>query len=187
LKSQDELISFARESLGISQSIDAELAPLSGRGSDRTYFRFKWAEGNSAILVQYDPRRIENTYFADIAAYLSENDVPVPRIFRHDAAACCVLMEDLENIDLWSLRNAPWEIRRNLYQKTLIAAHRLHSIPLSRFPSDRVKLMEPFGPAYYRWERDYFRENFLKALCGLQRDSRPASALWFTVIFNLRM
>lgn len=166
--SQDDLISFARESLGFSQSADVELIPFSGRGSDRTYFRFKWAHRNSAILLHYDSSRIENTYFANIAAFLSENDIPVPRIIRYDPVRCCILMEDLEDTDLWSLRYASWETRRNLYQKTLVAAHRLHSFPESRFPSDRVKLMEPFGPVFYRWERDYFKDNFVKALCGIQ-------------------
>ena len=168
MKSKDELIAFARESLGLSRAVDAQLLSFSGRGSDRTYFRFKWAHGNSAILVCYEPSRIENSYFADIATFLYENDIPVPKIIRHDAAATCVLMEDLGDIDLWSLRNSPWEERRKLYQKTIVAVHRLHSFPEQSFPSDRVKLMEAFGPALYHWERDYFKANFVRALCRIE-------------------
>jgi N-acetylmuramate 1-kinase len=171
LKSQDELISFACEALGLSPAVDVELLPLSGRGSDRTYYRFKWAQGNSAILVHYNPNRIENAYFAHIAAFLSGNNIPVPKILRHDAAGCCIVMDDLGDVDLWSLRNASWELRRSLYQKALVAAHKLHSFPESQFPSDRVKLMESFGPAYYQWERNYFMDNFVKAYCGIQLES----------------
>ena len=170
MKSQDALISFAREALELSTSIDADLIPLSGRGSDRSYYRFRWARGN-AILVHYNPSRAENSYFANIASFLSDNDIPVPAIIRHDTAGCCILMQDLGDVDLWSLRNASWEVRRNLYQKALAVSHRLHAIPESQFPSDRVRLMEPFSSAYYGWERNYFKDNFIKAYCGIQLDT----------------
>jgi aminoglycoside/choline kinase family phosphotransferase len=173
LTSQDALITFARESLGLSRAIDVQLLSFSERGSDRSYFRFTWAHANSAILVCYELSRIENSYFADIAAFLYENDIPVPKIIRHDAAARRVLMEDLGDIDLWSFRNSPWEERRKLYQRTIVAVHKLHSFPEQGFPSDRVKLMEAFGPALYHWERDYFKANFIKALCRIEL--KPAS------------
>jgi aminoglycoside/choline kinase family phosphotransferase len=76
-------------------------------------------------------------------------------------------MEDLGNTDLWSLRKTPWENRRPLYQKTLAIAHRIHSLPEKGFPSGRVKLMESFGPDLYRWERDYFREHFVRNVCRI--------------------
>jgi aminoglycoside/choline kinase family phosphotransferase len=77
-------------------------------------------------------------------------------------------MEDLGTTDLWSFRKIPWEDRRPLYQKTLAIAYRLHSLPVKEFPSDRVKLMESFGPDLYRWERDYFREHFVRNVCGIE-------------------
>jgi N-acetylmuramate 1-kinase len=174
LKSRDALISFARKSLDLSPSDSAELIPFTGRGSDRSYSRFKWAN-RSAIIVQYESSRIENSYFADIAAYLFENGIPVPRIIRHDAADGLILMEDLGDTDLWLLRDAPWERRRVLYQKTLAAVQRLHAI--SKFPSGRVQLMESFGPKYYLWERNYFAENFVMARCGVKLESDRACAL----------
>ena len=176
MKSEDALISFARDSLGLSPKDDSELIPFSGRGSDRSYFRFKWAD-RSAILVQYDSSRIENSYFAGIAKFLFEKGIPVPRIIRHDAAGGRILLEDLGDTDLWRLRDAPWERRRNLYQRTLTATHRLHSIPERQFPSHRIRLMESFGPALYKWERDYFIENFLIGLCGIKLETDRAKAL----------
>ncbi|MBN1569709.1 MAG: aminoglycoside phosphotransferase family protein [Acidobacteria bacterium] len=170
MKSQEDLIQFARESLGLPQSAETELISYPGRGSDRSYFRFKWAPANSAILVRYQTIRIENCYFADIAAFLHENGIPVPRLILHDASAQCILMEDLGDKDLWALRQSSWELRQKLYQKTLIAAHKLHSLPEESFPSGRVKLMEPCGPAFYLWEREYFRDNFIKALCRIDLD-----------------
>jgi aminoglycoside/choline kinase family phosphotransferase len=112
-----EMISFAREALGLSESVSIELSPLEGRGSNRTFSRLKWNQKDSAILIHYDPNRLENTYYADIAAFLHDIDVPVPRLIRHDLIRCLILMEDLGDIDLWSFRETPWKIRQT-FQNT---------------------------------------------------------------------
>ena len=167
MKSREEMIHFCRESLGLAAAVPMELSPLEGRGSDRTFFRLKWNPKASAILIHYDPKRAENTYYADIAAFLREIDVPTPRLIRHDPAKFLIIMEDLGNKDLWSFREIPWKSRRPLYQKTLTIVHRLHSFPEKDFPSSRVRLMEGFGPDLYRWERDYFKEHFVRNVCGI--------------------
>ena len=164
----EEMIRFAREALGLLRSISIELFPLEGRGSDRTFFRLNWNQKDSAILIHYDPNRVENTYYADIAVFLHDIDVPVPRLIRHDPTRCLIIMEDLGDTDLWSFRETAWKIRQTLYQKTLIVVHRLHSFPEKDFPSHRVKLMEGFGPDLYRWERDYFRNHFVRDVCGIE-------------------
>lgn len=89
------MIRFAREALGISESVAIELSPIEGRGSDRTFSRLNWNRGDSAILIHYDPKREENRYYADIAAFFREIDVPGPRLIRHDPAGCLIVMEDL--------------------------------------------------------------------------------------------
>ena len=164
----EEMIGFAREALGLSGSVSIELSPLEGRGSDRTFYRLKWNRKDSAILIHYDPNRVENKYYADIAAFLHDIDVPVPRLIRHDLIKCLIIMEDLGDTDLWSFRETPSKIRQTLYQKTLIIVHRLHSFPGKDFPSHRVKLMEGFGQGLYRWERDYFRNHFVRDVCGIE-------------------
>jgi len=168
MKSQVDVIRFAREALGLSESVSIELSPLEGRGSDRTFFRLRWNQKDSAILIHYNPKRVENTYYADIAKFLHEINVPVPQIIRHDPAMCLIITEDLSNTDLWSLRRDPWKTRRTLYQKTLTIAHKLHSFPEKDFPSDRVRLMESFDPDLYRWEQDYFRNHFVRDVCGIE-------------------
>ncbi len=162
------MIRFCRESLGLPESVSVEFSQLEGRGSDRSFFRLKWNAESSAILVYYDPKRVENTYYAEIAAFLREIDIPAPRLIRQDPAAYFILMEDLGDKDLWSLRKTSWQNRRALYRKTLTILHRLHSFFEEDFPSDRVRLMEGFGADLYRWERDYFRENFVRNACGME-------------------
>ena len=161
------MIGFAREALGLLESGAIEVSPLEGRGSDRAFFRLRWNRNDSAILVRYDPKRVENTYYADIATFLRDIDVPAPRLIRHDSSRCLMIIEDLGDIDLWSFKENSWKIRRSLYQKTLAVAHRLHSFLEKDFPSSRVRLMEEFGPDLYHWERDYFRQHFVRDVCGI--------------------
>lgn len=162
------MILFARKALGLSETIPIQISPLEGRGSDRTFYRLKWNQKDSAILTHYDPRRVENTFYADIAAFLREIDVSVPEIISHDADRCLIVMEDLGDRDLWSLREASWKTRRILYQKTLAIIHKLHGFPEADFPVARVRLMGGFGPDLYRWERNYFRDHFVRSVCGVQ-------------------
>ena len=161
------MISFARKALELSQATNVELIPFAGRGSDRSYYRLKWDGDQSAIFVHYNPERKENAFFVDIARFLESIDIPTAEILGHEPSNCFIVMQDLGNIDLWQRRQAPREKRRVLYQKTLFAIHRLHNFPAHRFPADRVHLTESFGPALYRWERNYFLENFVGKACGI--------------------
>jgi N-acetylmuramate 1-kinase len=163
--SREEMLRFAGESLGLAGTVHLEITALGGRGSDRVFYRVRWGEGNSAILVNYDPVRIENSYYADIALFLNDAGIPVPGLMGHDPLKCLVVMEDLGDQDLWSLRDAPWKIRGEAYRTTLSAVARLHAIPERGFPSGRIRLMEPFGPDLYRWEQDYFFTHFVRDWC----------------------
>jgi aminoglycoside/choline kinase family phosphotransferase len=168
MKSQVDILAFAREALGLSESVFLEVSPLEGRGSDRIFFRLRWNRMDSAILIHYDPKRIENAYYVDIGTFLYDIGVPVPRLIRHDPTRCLIAMEDLGDTDLWSFRETPWETRQVLYQKTISAMHRLHCFHEENFPSSRVKLMESFGMDLYRWERDYFNDHFVRGVCGIE-------------------
>lgn len=129
----------------------------------------------SAILIHYNPKRTENCYYADIAQFLGEINVQVPAVIGHDANLCLLLMEDLGDVDLWSLREEPWGVRGALYRKTITCAYKLHSFPLEEFPATRVRIMEPFSPDLYQWERDYFKDNFVRDFCRI--DLPPQSSL----------
>jgi len=173
----EELIDFAQASLGLPGLTLLELVPLPVRGSDRSFFRITWNDGASAILVRYDPVRVENAYYADIAVFIRSINVPAPAIFGHDPVRCLMVMEDMGNIDLWSFRTSPWDVRRALYCKTLEAAHRLHAFSIKDFPSEKVRLMDGFDTALYRWERDYFREHFVGGVCGIVPEPSLAKGL----------
>jgi aminoglycoside/choline kinase family phosphotransferase len=171
MKFREELTAFAREALMLSGSTPVELFPLEQRGSDRTFFRLKWNNNNSAILIHYNPNRIENTYYADIAVFLHDIHVSVPWLIRHDPEHCLIVMEDLGDRDLRSFKTITWKTRRILYQKTLAIVYKLHSFPENDFPIDRVKLMDGFSPDLYHWEHDYFIGYFVRDVCGIKLES----------------
>ena len=175
--SPDRMIQFASEALGAGDSSAAELAPLTARGSDRSFFRLRWKGSHTYILIHYDPVRSENSYYAAITNFLSDIGIPVPQLIAHDGENHLMLMEDMGSTDLWSFRNESWEVRRTLYRKTLTIASRLHFFPEKEFPSDRVRLMEEFSPRLYQWERDYFRENFVNLACGIELDQAFVAGL----------
>jgi hypothetical protein len=88
-----------------------------------------------------------------------------------------MVLEDLGSKDLHAFSGEDWPVRRVLYQKTLTAARRLHAISEKDFPSERVKLMEGFGPELYRFEQDYFLENFVRNHCDMVLDTAFESRL----------
>lgn len=164
------LTDFAQNFLKLERTKHINITPLSARGSDRTFYRLFLDNKESVILIHYDPKRVENAYYADIDVFLSEISVSVPRLICHDPAQCLMIIEDMGDVDLWSLRHKSWEVRKTLYQKTLEIINRLHSFHIDDFPHDRVKLMGGFDPALYCWEQDYFREHFIGGVCRIDLD-----------------
>jgi aminoglycoside/choline kinase family phosphotransferase len=175
VKNEYEL--FVREALGLPETADIRLTLIFQGGSDRVFYRVQTDGGTSAVLMHYSPERRENNYYATIAGFLRNIGVTAPAVIRSDPGNKFILMEDLGEADLWSFRNDPWDERRALYRDTLALADRLHSFALEDFPSDTVPLMEEFGPALYRWERDYFRENFVERICRIKLGSEETDKL----------
>lgn len=152
------------------------VTPLSRGGSGRNFYRLKW-DGRSVFLMHYSDERRENAFYAPIGRFLRDIGVAVPEIFHHDAERGFLLMEDLGDDDLWSCRLAPWNIRRGLYQETLRVIGQLHAYAIDTFPYASVPLMEGFDGSLYRWERDYFRENFVTGVCGIECPPSEAKVL----------
>jgi aminoglycoside/choline kinase family phosphotransferase len=174
---EKEYRSFIGRILGLRGNEAVRVTLLFRGGSDRTFYRVHVPGGKSYIFMHYSPGREENNYYVEIAVFLRDIGVRVPAIVGHDRARRFILMEDLGDADLFSFRQAPWSRREELYRKTLSLVLQLHSFPLESFSPQAVPLAEAFGPSLYRWERDYFRENFVEGLCGIRLDPGEAEGL----------
>jgi len=167
----NDMMTFIRETMGLDPSLPGTLEPLAAGGSDRTFYRFTSSDGASVILIDYDPARTENAYYADIAVFLKNMHISVPSMIGHDPARHLMIMEDVGDEDLYAFGGHEWTVRRVLYQKTLGVAKRLHSISEKNFPSERVRLMEGFGPELYLFEHNYFLDHFVKGCCDVVPDT----------------
>jgi N-acetylmuramate 1-kinase len=163
----DQMTAFVKTSLGMSRKEVIEIGTLGGRGSNRAYYRVYYGDSQRAILCHYDPIRVENAYFVGIADFLHQIGVPAPLVIDHDSVLHLILMTDLGEVDLFSLKEEPWEKRKSLYEAALKHISRLHSFNIRDLPSDLV-LMEGFSPDLYRWEREYFLERFVKGVCHVE-------------------
>lgn len=181
----DQLIDFCRKVFGFSESIKIEILPCETRGSDRLFYRIRWNENESAISIYYNPKRIENNLYVDIAKFLTEIKIPVPQIIAHEPQKCLILMEDIGEKTLYSLRDEPWEKKEIFYEKTLYIIKRLHSFEKQNFPYKNLKLMEGFDSNLYLWEQEYFKENFIKNFCKIHLDPHTEDELE-NELFKLR-
>jgi aminoglycoside/choline kinase family phosphotransferase len=173
---QEKAVRFVRKTLGIGEDVPLPMENILRGGSDRTFSRCR-TDGRTYILMHYGLERQENALYVEIGRFLKDIGIRVPEIIAHDPDRRLVLMEDLGQEDLWALRNEPWTIRKELYSRTLTMAARLHAFMLQDFPVGRVQHLPAFGPELYRWERDYFREQFVYGVCNLSLEPAFASAL----------
>lgn len=175
--SSTEIGATVRKVLGIKEGQPLEIIPIARGGSARSFYRVR--SGNSAICIfmHYDRDRRENNYYAAQAAFLREIGVAVPQIFHHNAAEGVIVMEDLGECDLWHYRQAPWDIRRQYYFQTLDMIRKLHALRPGDASMAGIPLMEAFGPELYRWEREYFRQHFVRGVCRIELGAAEAEAL----------
>ncbi len=173
----NEMLQFVRQAFRLESSDALISIPLAKRGSGRSFHRIKYEDHGSVVFMCYDQFRKENYYYATIADFLLTIHVPVPRILAHDRLRGFIVMEDLGDRDLWSYRDESWIRRSAYYRTTLSIAYRLHAFPVQDFPFDKVPLMEEFSPDLYRWERDYFLENFVQGVCRIKLHPSDAKDL----------
>ena len=167
---------FIHRALSLAPGTRLELTKVGKGGSDRDYFRISASGETSAILMRYGRMYEENDLYAAVASFLRGIGVTVPAIYGHDPEQRLILMEDLGDRDLYALRDAPWEIRRDLYKKTIAQAAKLISFSPDLLPAG-LRLMPGFDEALYRWERNYFREHCVRNVCRIDLFAAEDEAL----------
>lgn len=148
-------------------ALEFQYDPINKGGSDRNFYRVRLPDGQTFIFMQYGTEVDENAYWAGINRFLTDLSIPAPRIIAYDHKQHFLLIEDLGDTDLYSLRTQPWHRRRTYYLKALSEIHRLHRYPLSDL-TPAMKLANGYDRAFYTEEHQYFRENFIEAVCRLQ-------------------
>lgn len=151
---------------------EASMHLIDEGGSDRQFYRFKAASGETLILVHYNTEKAENNYYAEHAHFLKAHSIHVPEVMEHDDKEHLLWLQDLGEKNLWSQRNQPWNVRRPLYESVLIDVGRLHRIPLTAVTAAGITLQKEFDQGLYLWEQDYFLENALGGLFNIALKTR---------------
>lgn len=144
-----------------------EITPIEKGGSDRKFYRIRSGPDQTLILVKYNRERLENGHYVRIAEFLAEHEIRAPKIYFHDAEEGLIWIEDLGKTDLWAYRNESWSVRRPLYQSALDQAARLHLVDDVAAAKIATSLPAEFDAALYRWEQNYFFENCLGRVFGI--------------------
>jgi N-acetylmuramate 1-kinase len=168
-----EIQKFLKDHLGAK---DFELVPIKKGGSDREFFRVTLPQEDSFIFMHYGDEVAENAHWAGINKFMASLGMNVPRIIIQDVTRHFILLEDLGDGDLWSLRFELWEERRDYYFEVLTQICRLHSFDLKSIPAN-LQLSESYGPRLYKWEHDYFLENLVWEVCKIKPSSSDAAKL----------
>jgi len=158
-----EIRRFLNDHLSV---LDFQYDPIKKGGSDRSFYRVRLPRGSTFIFMEYGTDVEENAYWVGINRFMTEIGIPAPRIIAYDAKQRFLLLEDLGEVDLHSLRTLPWHKRRPYYLMALSEIQRLHRLTPAQWPAD-LKLCKGYDRSLYLWEYNYFKENFVEAVCGL--------------------
>jgi N-acetylmuramate 1-kinase len=155
----DGLIWQTRERFPQLDHTPVEILPLEKGGSDRRYYRIRFSDENTLILVKYNREKVENQRFVGVANFLCGIGVNAPSIYYHDPQEGLIWMQDLGEEDLWHHRAEPWFVRRRLYEQALDQVIVLHNADTT--VRESLHLQSGFDERLYRWEQEYCLENCL--------------------------
>src|SRR5213080_234132 len=155
---------------------EIKIAPINRGGSDRKFYRIRCSPDQTLILVKYNLEREENRHYVQIANFLGEHGIRVPKIYFHDPAEGLIWVEDLGESDLYSYRHESWLVRRAFYASALDQIATLHALPESVCVKIKEHLPAEFNTELYRWEQNYFFRNCLGRYFNIDKAELAALA-----------
>ncbi|RYD37051.1 MAG: hypothetical protein EOP86_04380 [Verrucomicrobiaceae bacterium] len=133
-------------------------------GSDRYYYRatagrLENGGPESAVIMVYTDKRPDNLSFFAATEILALSGARTMRVYHHDEARRVGWLEDLGREDLWECRQADDALA--LYRDTLTQVAHLHRMRAEQLPETLQDTLQPaFDARLYRWEQDYFFNQF---------------------------
>ena len=142
-----------------------ELVPLPGGAGARQYWRVRFANGESAVLMHAlaeDPAILPPALraqgasipFIDVTEFLARHGLPVPRIYALDTRERWVLLEDLGDTHLLDLRGTERSAR---LREAIELLARVHAIERE----DALPFQRNFDADWVRFELRTFAEHGL--------------------------
>jgi aminoglycoside/choline kinase family phosphotransferase len=158
----EAILSTARQFLGVDPTVPITLEPIKRGASGRTIVRVKTPVHEPFIGIHWTEEREDNEQFIPVGHFLKQAKLRVPAIIHERARYRVVLVEDLGDTDLLSLKDRPFEERLPLYRSAFEQVDRLF---YAKTPKE-FHLMPPFDADLYRWEQNYFFEFLVEEFLG---------------------
>lgn len=144
-----------------------ELVALPGGAGARRYWRVRFADSETAVLmhaVPEDPEILplalraqgEAIPFVEVSAFLARHDLPVPRIHAVEPRERWVLLEDLGDVHLLDL---PSRERSGRLREAIELLARVHAIARE----DALPFRREFDESWVRFELRTFAEHGLES------------------------
>ena len=162
----EAILSTARQFLGVDPTVPITLLPIKRGASGRTIVRVKSPVHEPFIGIHWNEEREDNSQYIPVSHFLKQAKLRVPSILHERARHRVVLVEDLGDVDLLSLKDQPWAERLPLYRSAFEQVDRLFYAK----PAKDFHLMAPFDAALYRWEQEYFFEFMVEDFLGLDAE-----------------
>lgn len=144
-----------------------EFSSLEEQGSSRRFYRVKTADSPDRILMLSDNTDKDFSHFIKLGNFFSRNGMFTPEIYAADNEEYSVLMEDLGDNVLF--RHLQGEDEEHIFRHYCSVLKTLVSFQEKGRAAIAEEDMEYrlFNRKILLWESEYFMENFLQKLCGL--------------------
>jgi len=172
LMSTDAILACTRTYLNIDPTVSVTMTPIKKGASGRTVVRVVSAAADPFIGIHWKPERPDSDNFVPVARFLKKCKLRVPEVYYENRNKRVALVQDLGDIDLLSMKQAPFAERLPYYRSALMQVDQLF---YARPPND-LELMPPFDDALYRWEQEYFMEHLVEDFLGMDSAALRQSA-----------
>lgn len=139
------------------QGDSVEVTPITMGASGRVIERIS-IEGKSYIGIAWTTARADNVAYLSAASILTQVGVNVPSLLvsksEEDGSGVCIV-QDLGSTCLLDLKSASWKTLRKAYEQAISEVITLHN------RATDPNLLPPFDEKLYRWEQEYFAEQYL--------------------------
>lgn len=161
----DQILTTVRQYLDYPPTTPVTLEPIKRGASGRTIVRVKTEEYEPFIGIHWTDERPDNDFFPPVCHFLEKAGINIAGILHEDLKWRVMLVEDLGDADLLSLKNEPWETREPYYRSAFAQLDKLFYARAGR----TAEFNPNFDTAMYRWEQEYFFEHLVEGL--LRRDA----------------
>ena len=159
----DAILYATRQYLGIDPTVTVTMTPIKKGASGRTIVRVKTPGRDPFIGIHWTDERPDSDNFLPVAKFLRATKLNVPEVFYEIPHRRVALVEDLGDIDLYSLKGTPFGEREPYYRSALTQIDK----PFYSKGPKEFELMPPFDESLYRWEQEYFFVYLVEGLLGM--------------------